>query len=124
MSEATYESGYAGSRRSAQTVKFSSDQDESSPVASTISVDKPISKVESASTEAAGKLSRLPQSTATRTAKPLSLWAYAATGGSLAVAVSGLASLLVPDRWELPTWVALAMVLCTGVGLVADRFVE
>jgi len=66
----------------------------------------------------------LPQSTATRTAKPLSLWAYAATGGSLAVAVSGLASLLVPDRWELPTWVALAMVLCTGVGLVADRFVE
>lgn len=121
MSDATYESGYAGSRWSTQPVKFSSDRDEGSPVGPTISIDKPVSKAESASTEAVGTL---PQSTATRSAKPLSLWAYAATGGSLAIAVSGLLSLLVPERWELPAWVAMAVALCTGVGLVADRFVE
>jgi len=89
-------------------------------VAPTISVDKPISKAEVASTEA---LAKFPQP-ATRTAKPLSLWAYAATGGSLAVAVSGLVSLLVPEQWELPAWAAMAITLCTGVGLMADRFVE
>lgn len=54
----------------------------------------------------------------------MSLWAYAATSGSLATIVSGLLSLLVPDpTWGLAAWVVLAVALCTGAGLLADRFV-
>jgi hypothetical protein len=54
----------------------------------------------------------------------LSLWAYAAIGGSLSVTVGGLASLLVPRQWGIPAWVAFDVALCTGTGLLADRFVR
>lgn len=50
------------------------------------------------------------------------LWAYSAVGGSLAVLISGLIPLLVPNRWALPVWVGLAVILCTAVGLVAPGF--
>lgn len=57
------------------------------------------------------------------TSTRLSLWTYAATGGSLAVTASGVVSLAVPAPWGLPAWVAMAVVSCTAVGLLADRFV-
>ena len=54
----------------------------------------------------------------------LSLWAYAATGGSLAVALGALASLPIPNPWSIPVWVVVSAVLCTGAGLLAPRFVR
>lgn len=55
----------------------------------------------------------------------MSLWAYAATGGSLSVAVSGLLSVLVPNRtWGLVVWAVLAVAFTTAAGLLADRFVK
>ncbi|MEZ0115238.1 hypothetical protein ABH920_009273 [Catenulispora sp. EB89] len=54
----------------------------------------------------------------------LSLPVYAATGGSLAVLVSAFAAFIVPDSWSVPVWIGLAFVLCTVVGLSADRFVD
>lgn len=55
----------------------------------------------------------------------MSLWAYAATSGSLATVASGLLSLLVPDpTWGLVAWVVLAIVFTTAAGLLAPRFVK
>ena len=55
----------------------------------------------------------------------MSLWAYSAIGGSLAALVSGLLSLLVPDRtWGLVVWAVLAVAFTTAAGLLADRFVK
>lgn len=55
----------------------------------------------------------------------MSLWSYSAIGGSLAVLVSGLLSLLMPDpTWGLVAWVVLAIVFITAAGLFAPRFVK
>jgi hypothetical protein len=49
---------------------------------------------------------------------------YAAAGGSLAVLAGALVALAVPDPWSIPLWIGLAFVLCTAVGLSADKFVK
>lgn len=51
------------------------------------------------------------------------LRAYAAVGGSLAVTISSLVLLVLPDhRWALLVWAGLALALCTAVGLAAPAF--
>ena len=136
MSGITRKVDYAGSRaHTVHRVGYHGDQVKRLPVAHSTTGDEPSSTVEApastvefpASLSPANRLRILLATTEVsgRERRPsLSLPVYALTGGSLAVLVSAFAAFVVPDSWSIPVWISLAFVLCTAVGLSADRFVD
>lgn len=116
--------GYAMGRADRDNpAKIHEPQAERFPVSHSV-VDESVSTVKRGQTE---KPARPPQAvsaggTAAHTSR--GLWAYAATGGSLAVLIGGLVSLLIPRPWGVPSWVGVTLLLAVGVGLAADKFFD
>lgn len=127
---------YAGSRAHVvHRVGYRDDQVERLPVAHSINGDEQSSTVEAPASRVAFPAPLNPASRLRilfaaaevpgRERRPsVSLPVYAATGGSLAILVSAFVAFIVPDSWSIPVWGGLAFVLCTVVGLSADRFVD
>jgi len=124
MQEIVRKVGYAVSHTNKDNpVKINEDQAERLPVSHSV-VDESVSTTKRGHNK---RLARPPQAvsaggTAARTSR--GLWAYAATGGSLAVLIGGLVSLLIPRPWGVPSWVGVTLLLAVGVGLVADKFFD
>jgi len=116
--------GYAVSQANRDNpAKIHEDQAERLPVSHSV-VDESVSTVKRGATK---KPARPPQAvsaggTVAHTSR--GLWAYTATGGSLAVLIGGLVSLLVPGPWDVPSWVGVTLLLAVGVGLAADKFFD